>query len=109
MNDDSLGPELPNILVPQDRLVEFCRRHHISGRWRFSSRFCARASALRATSTFWRLKQRPWNSGIDAPRFTCQGRRLQFREPVRDPLRLGPSGSFGLGLFRPVVENAKEC
>ncbi|WP_424666819.1 type I-G CRISPR-associated protein Csb2 [Candidatus Binatus sp.] len=29
--------------------------------------------------------------------------RLVFREPVKGPIRLGHSASFGLGLFRPVV------
>jgi len=34
--------------------------------------------------------------------------RLIFREPVRGPLRLGHSSSFGLGLFRPSIGDARQ-
>jgi CRISPR-associated protein Csb2 len=33
--------------------------------------------------------------------------RLRFSTPVAGPIRLGHSSSFGLGLFRPVVESAE--
>lgn len=34
--------------------------------------------------------------------------RLTFPEPIRGPLRLGHSSSFGIGLFRPVVDEVAD-